>query len=230
LQPHSDAIKRHHSGTGNWFLLDPIYQSWTKSSCGTLVCPGVPGAGKTIMAALIIEEHLRTARSPQHPIAFIYYSYRSRDQQTLRHTLETILRQIVTVLPEIPESVNRLFSYTPSTHEVRSILQGLLYNCQQLTIVIDALDECHDYTRTDVLSWIAELRLGVAVRFMATTRDFYANTSHDIFHDQPLLEFKASRYDLELYTRSRATNLRARIQPELVEDIVNGVVTAADGM
>jgi hypothetical protein len=59
---------------------------------------------------------------------------------------------------------------------------------------------------------------------------FHANTSHDIFHGQPLLEFKASRYDLELYTRSRTTNLRAKIQPDLVEAIVNGVVTAADGM
>jgi hypothetical protein len=182
------------------------------------------------MAALIIEEHLRAARSPQRPVAFIYYSYRSRDQQTLRHTLETILRQVVTVLPKIPESVNRLFSYTPSTHEIKTTLQGLLYDCQQLTIVIDALDECHDFTRADVLSWIAELRSGVAVRLMATTQDFHANTSHDIFHGQPLLEFKASRYDLELYTRSRTTNLRAKIQPDLVEAIVNGVVTAADGM
>jgi len=230
LQQHSDAIKRHHIGTGNWFLLEPVYQQWTKSSSGTLICPGAPGAGKTIMAALVIEELLRAAPCPQHPVTFIYYNYKSRDQQSLRHALETVLRQVVTVLPKIPDSVERLFSYTPSTHEIGSALRELLRDCQQLTIVIDALDECHDHIRADILSWIADLQSSLAVRFLATTRDFHANISHHIFHSQPLLEVKASRHDLELYTRSRATGLRAKAPSDLIEDLVNGVVTAADGM
>lgn len=230
LQQHRDFIGRHHGGTGNWFLLDPVYQNWTNSSCGTLVCPGAPGAGKTIMAALVIEELLRAVPSPQHPVAFIYYSYKSRDQQSLRHTLETVLRQIVTMLPRIPESLETLFSYTPSTHEVKTAIQRLLSSCQQLTIVIDALDECDDHIRADVLSWITDLQSCISVRFMTTTRDFHANTSHPIFHGQCLLEVKASRHDLELYTRSRTTGLRVKAPPDLIEDLVNSVVTAADGM
>jgi hypothetical protein len=230
LQQHSDFMKRHHSGTGNWFLLDPIYRDWSTSSCGTLVCPGTPGAGKTIMAALVIENLLRAAPCPQHPVAFIYYSYKSRDQQSLRHAIETVLRQVVTVLPKIPDSVERLFSYTPSTHEVGSALRGLLSDGRQLTIVIDALDECDDHIRVDILTWIADLQSSVAVRFLVTTRDFCANTSHPVFRCQPLLEVKASRHDLELYTRSRATGLRAKASSDLIEDLVNGVVTASDGM
>ena len=227
-QQHSDAIKRHHMG--NWFLLEPVYQQWTTSSSGTLICPGAPGAGKTIMAALVIEELLRAAPCPQHPVTFIYYNYKSRDQQSLRHALETVLRQVVTVLPKIPDSVESLFAYTPSTHEIGSALRELLKDCKQLTIVIDALDECHDHIRADILSWIADLQSSLAVRFLATTRDFHANTSHLIFRCQPMLEVKASRHDLELYTRSRATGLRAKAPSDLIENLINGVVAAADGM
>jgi Cdc6-like AAA superfamily ATPase len=230
LQQHRDAIARHQDGTGNWFLQDPKYQAWTSSSRGTLCCPGAPGAGKTIMAALIIEQNLRAARSARRPVAFMYYNYKAQDQQTLRHTLETILRQVVDDLPEVPRSVSKLFSRTPSTEEIKDVLRELLKDCEELTIVTDALDECHDSVRSDVLSWIADLQASVPVRYLATTRDYYPDTFHSIFQDQPSLEVKASRHDLELYTRCRARTMRARVQPDLLEELIKGVVTAADGM
>jgi Cdc6-like AAA superfamily ATPase len=230
LQQHRDAIVRHQDGTGKWFLQDPKYHDWTSSSRGTLVCPGAPGAGKTIMAALIIEQKLRAVRFARQPVAFIYYNYKRQDQQTLRHTLETILRQVVDGLPTSPESVIELFSQTPSTDEIMDILLELLGDCEELTIVTDALDECHDSVRSGVLSWIANLQAIVPVRYLATTRDYYFNTSHSIFQDQPALEVKASEHDLELYTRFRARTLRAKVQPDLLEELIEGVVTAADGM
>jgi superfamily II DNA or RNA helicase len=76
MQQHRDVIIRHQDGTGQWFLQDPKYQAWSGSSRGTLVCPGAPGAGKTIMAALIIEQKLREVRCAQQPVAFIYYNYK----------------------------------------------------------------------------------------------------------------------------------------------------------
>lgn len=230
LQQHGDAIKEHHLGTGDWFLVNPIYQSWIKSSRGTLVCPGVPGAGKTVMAALVIEQQLRAATTGQRPVVFIYYDYKSGNQQNLRHTLETALRQVVDFLPDIPDLVDKLYAHTPSTEEIQSTLQELLMKCNGVTIVTDALDECHDFNRTEILSWIGNLQISVPVRYLATTRDFYISSAHPVFQAQPLLEVRASRHDLELYTWSRAKTLRVKDQPDLVEDIVNGVVMAAEGM
>jgi hypothetical protein len=96
--------------------------------------------------------------------------------------------------------------------------------------VTDALDECRDSVRSDVLSWIADLQASVPVRYLATTRNYHSGASHSIFQDQPALEVKASQHDLELYTRSRARTLRAKVQPDLLEKLIEGVVTAADGM
>jgi hypothetical protein len=95
LQQHRDAISRHHHGTGNWFLDEDKYQTWAGSSCGTLICPGVPGAGKTIITAWIIEKQLRATQASRKPVVFIYYNYKRQDQQTLRHTLQNFLRQVV---------------------------------------------------------------------------------------------------------------------------------------
>jgi hypothetical protein len=114
--------------------------------------------------------------------------------------------------------------------EIKVTLLGILAGYEGLTIVTDALDESHNRVRGDVLSWIADLQASVPVRYLATTLDGYISTSHLIFQDQPVLEVKASRHDLELYTRFRAENLRAKVQPDLLEELIEGVVTAADGM
>jgi len=231
-QQHRDAIIRHQHGTGEWFLDEPKYQAWASSSRGTLVCPGVPGAGKTMMAALVVEQQIRAAQPSTETIAFIYYSYKRQDQQTLRHTIETIIRQIVDILPDTPTLVNAFLdpTYVPSIKKLTEILHELLEPFSGLTIVTDALDECRDGTRNDILSWIADLQTKASVRYLATTRDFYSNSSQSVFRDKPCLEIKASKHDLEVYARSRAQSLRARIQPDLLEDLVGGVVTAADGM
>jgi hypothetical protein len=90
------------------------------------------------MAALFIEQCHRAAQATRRPVAFIYYSYKRQDQQTLRHTLETILRQVVDGLPEAPGSVGKLFSQTPSMEEIQVTLLGLLAGYEGLTIVTDA--------------------------------------------------------------------------------------------
>jgi hypothetical protein len=45
-----------------------------------------------------------------------------------------------------------------------------------------------------------------------------------------MLEIRAARHDLEVYTRARAQTLRAKLQPDVIEDLVLGVVVAAEGM
>jgi hypothetical protein len=55
---HQDFMDRHQTGTGKWFLQDSKFQGWIQSNSATLFCPGIPGAGKTIMAALVVDHLL----------------------------------------------------------------------------------------------------------------------------------------------------------------------------
>jgi hypothetical protein len=230
FQQHRDSFAKHHQGTGEWFLQDDKFLTWLNSSTGTLFCPGVPGAGKTIMASVVVEQLIRGPRSPQHPILFIYCNYKRQNEQSSMHMASTFLRQILESHFRVPQAVHDLFQRTPTMDEVTKILYERVADLQGLTIIIDALDECGGPTRSDLLSLTQELQLRTKVRCLVTSRDFYAGASAQLLRAQPLLEVKAHRGDLERYIRSRLKYLRVKIQPDLQDELVQGIVVAADGM
>lgn len=182
------------------------------------------------MAALVVEQLLRETHSAQRPVVFVYYNYKRQDEQTLLHTMQAFLRQVVSILPGLLKSVEELYSQSPSMGEIKKILLEILSHEKKLTIVVDALDECREQTRFDVLGFIEELQPEIDVSLLATSRDFHAAASNTIFSGQPSLEIKASQEDLKPYVKERAKGLRARVSSDLRELLIQGVVTAADGM
>lgn len=74
----------------------------------TLVCPGDPGVGKTILAASVIEMLLEKMQSPTKPVVYIYFNYRRYGEQTIAHVVSTFLRQILDVALEILSNVRKL--------------------------------------------------------------------------------------------------------------------------
>lgn len=229
-QQHRDIIGRHQNGTGEWFLDSSTYRDWKNSSHGTLFCPGVPGAGKTMMAALVVEQLLRETHSAQRPVVFVYYDYKRQDEQTLLHTMQAFLRQVVSILPSLPKSVEDLYRNTPSLEEIKHTLLEVLSHEKKLTIVVDALDECHEQARFDLLNLIEQLQNKIDVNLLATSRDFHAAASSPIFSGQPSLQIKASHEDLGSYVTERAKSLRDSISLDIRKQVVQGVVTVADGM
>ncbi|KAJ6014429.1 hypothetical protein N7540_009020 [Penicillium herquei] len=48
-----DFLDKRQGGTGQWMLDSPQFQDWYQGKGKTLLCQGIPGAGKTIMAAIV---------------------------------------------------------------------------------------------------------------------------------------------------------------------------------
>src|SRR2546421_8460785 len=67
----SDFIGRRQEGTGQWLLNSPEFQEWFNNKNRTLFCPGMPGAGKTILTAIVIE-HLWTKFQNDASIGIAY--------------------------------------------------------------------------------------------------------------------------------------------------------------
>ncbi|KXH49586.1 ankyrin repeat protein [Colletotrichum nymphaeae SA-01] len=68
----SDNIERRYGGTGLWLLDCPEFQTWIQTESSTLFCPGLPGAGKTILASVVVEYlHKRFSTDPTIGVAFI---------------------------------------------------------------------------------------------------------------------------------------------------------------
>jgi Cdc6-like AAA superfamily ATPase len=231
-------MDRHQTGTGQWGLQDTIFQRWDQSKDATLFCPGIPGAGKTIMAALVIDHLLRTQHVADDPVTFIYCNYKRQSGQSAKHMLSSILRQIIDIQPGIPKLVQEFYTShtarrtTPSSDEIEQVLGVVSKGLQGLTIIVDALDECETRARQDLLSAVGSLRRQCKVRLLATSRPLPTVQSHSIFVGKPTLEVKASDEDLEKYIRSRASGLHFRVmsKTDLLEDLVTSTVRATGGM
>jgi hypothetical protein len=237
-EQHRDYIDRHYTGTGQWFLNDAKFQDWIASKDATLFCPGIPGAGKTIMASLVIDHLLRARHSTTHPVVFIYCDYKRQSEQSIKHMLSSILRQIVDTQAGLPLLVQEFHAFhttrrtTPSTDETRQLLQGVLRSLLGLTLVVDALDECDARVRHELLSTVIGMCKQYDVRLMATSRFLPDVESHPCFLGKPSLEVKASREDLERYVRSRARELHQQVlsKHNLLENLVSSTVNATGGM
>jgi Cdc6-like AAA superfamily ATPase len=235
---HQDFIDRHQTGTGQWFLQDAKFQEWNRSKDATLFCPGIPGAGKTIIAALVIDHLLRSQHVADEPVTFIYCNYKRQSEQSAKHILSSILRQIVDIQSGVPNLVQDFYtSYTakrttPSPDEIEQVFGAASKGLQGLTIIVDALDECETRARQEFLPALETLRRQCEVRLLATSRPLPNVQSHPTFLGKPTLEVKASNEDLEKYIRSRASELHFRVmsKPDLLEDLVTSTIRATGGM
>lgn len=58
--------------TGKWLLMSNQYQSWIRMPGQTLFCPGISGAGKTILSSIVVDDLLdRSGREPSVEICYI---------------------------------------------------------------------------------------------------------------------------------------------------------------
>jgi Cdc6-like AAA superfamily ATPase len=234
---HQDFIDRHQAGTGQWFLQDTKFQGWDRSKDATLFCPGNPGAGKTIMAALVINHLLRSQHVANEPVTFIYCDYKRQSEQSAKHMLSSILRQIIDIQPEVPKLVQDVYAShtkkrtTPSSDEIRQIFDAASKDLNRLTIIVDALDECEARARHEFLSAVETLRGQCGVRLLVTSRSLPNVQSHPTFLGKPTLEVKASDEDLESYLRSRASELNQVVsKPDLLENLISSIAVATGGM
>jgi hypothetical protein len=79
----SDIIKRRQEGTGQWFLDAPEVRRWLSEAKGTLFCPGIPGAGKTMVAAIAIDYLLKLVQNSSNGVAYVFCNYKARKSKML---------------------------------------------------------------------------------------------------------------------------------------------------
>ncbi|KAF4631531.1 hypothetical protein G7Y89_g6592 [Cudoniella acicularis] len=74
---HSGFLKRRRPEAGQWLLDSEEYQTWLNSDKQTLFCPGIPGAGKTILTATVIDDlSTKFQDNADIGIAYFYFNYK----------------------------------------------------------------------------------------------------------------------------------------------------------
>lgn len=109
----SDFINRRQAGTGQWLLDSPEFKTWVEAEKQTLFCPGIPGAGKTIITSIVVEELLSHVKNNQSiGVAYLYCDFRRQDEQNAKDLLVSLLKQLTQDRPSLPDSVTSLYDFT----------------------------------------------------------------------------------------------------------------------
>ncbi|KAH8802898.1 nucleoside phosphorylase domain-containing protein [Xylogone sp. PMI_703] len=234
----SDTLRKRQPGTGQWLLDSPEYRTWLKASKQALFCPGIPGAGKTVLTSIVIEDlTTRFSNSPTIGIAYIYCNFNRRDDQTIDKLLTSLLKQLAERCP-LPETVKTLYNRhktkrtQPSLVEILKALELTVKIYSQVFIIIDALDECQasDGCRTRFILELFKLHIKYNMNIFATSRFIPEIVSQ--FKENINLEIRADRNDVERYLEDRMKQLPAFVQRDqfLRDEIKTGISEAVDGM
>lgn len=173
-------FREHHEGTCKWFLDDDDFREWIEHENGILICPGIPGAGKTYLSAIVIDELDNIRRSNKEPvkdaaILMLYCKWDDVHSQSIDTLLGSLLKQIAQRYGI--KSKNTLEMFTkhngvrtkPGREELLSVLDKELQNFPRSFIVIDGLDELRE--EDDRLTLLEILNsLEAKVNFMVTSR------------------------------------------------------------
>ena len=235
----SDFILARQEGTGEWLLKSSEFQAWVSQSKQTLFCPGIPGAGKTMITSIVIEQlHTKFQDDSSTGIAYLYCNFRRQHEQNPEDLLASLLKQLVQEQPSIPESINSLHKRhrdkrtRPSFEEISKALHSVVTGYSKTFIIVDALDECHvsDGGRRRFLSEIFSLQTRTGANLFATSR-FIPEIVNE-FKEATLLEIRASSEDIRKYLNSHMSQLPscALKSRDLQEKVRTEIVQAADGM
>jgi Cdc6-like AAA superfamily ATPase len=124
------------------------YGAWIdRSGNEKLLCTGFPGAGKTMLTSIVIADLQRRYRTYRSiGVAYIYCDYRTRDEQTVERTLQSLLKQLLEQQKPISASVQQFWQdhgyQRPLLRDISRCLQSVVASFSMVFTLIDALDEC----------------------------------------------------------------------------------------
>lgn len=235
----NDLISHRQEGTGQWLLMSSKSQEWVTHNEATLLCPGIPGAGKTMLTSIVVDHLWSTFQNdPTVGIAFFYCDFRRQNEQKPIDLLLSLLKQFVQKRLSVPENVKSVYEHhksnrsRPSLEEVSKVLCYVINDYSRSFVIVDALDECQvaDGSRKSLLPEIFNLQAQSRVCIFATSR--FIPDITDQFRNCATLEIRARDEDVRRYLEGHIGQLSACVlhSPTLQEDIKADIIKAADGM
>ena len=233
-----DFRTRRQPETGQWLLDSPQFRTWLEAENQTLFCPGIPGAGKTIAVSIVVDDLTRRFGEDKNVgIAYIYCSFRRKNEQKAEHMLMSLLKQLADGQRYLPQSVVSLYEShekksRPSIDEISKALQAVVALHSRVFIIMDALDECQTSggCRTKFLKEIFAIQATGGANIFATSRFLPEVT--EMFVGSISLEIRASADDVRRYLSGHISQLPSFVQrsPDLQEEIKTEIIKAVDGM
>ena len=233
-----DVRTRRQPETGEWLLRSAEFEAWLGTEKHILFCPGIPGAGKTILTSLVVD-HLTEQLDSSVGIAYLYCSFQSEDQNECGELLAGLLKQLAKGLSSLPEPVKTLYNEHRENKQIRPTMDDISKALQQVVpmyktvfIIIDAVDECYAAkgNRSRFLSTIFKLQENTNTKLFATSRQI--PDIEELFKDDLTVEIRAHHDDICKYLDSRMPSLPKFVSKKtgLEREISSKIAAAVEGM
>ncbi|KAL3475445.1 ankyrin repeat-containing domain protein [Aspergillus californicus] len=237
----SDYLDQRAPGTGEWFLESSEYKDWMNGRQQILLCPGMPGSGKTIIASIVVDHLNHTFPEGSNVgVAFTFLDHHIRGKPTdlLTDLLRGLLRQF-TPLPT-PDFIVKLYTQhsrtrTPlSSGEIFNVLCKVMKSYSRTFIIVDALDESPGSggTRSIILTELFNLHATVSTSILVTSRRIPSVV--DLFEAKGSIvrEISARDDDVHRFIDREVSTFDSwvRKEPELQRQIMDAVIKATGGM
>ncbi|KAL4905787.1 hypothetical protein BDW74DRAFT_12781 [Aspergillus multicolor] len=233
----TDYIRRRQPGTSEWLSQTAEFRHWVNTPGEMLFCHGIPGAGKTITAAVVVD-HLAMQFGSDKSIGIAYIYFDFREIHEIEELFINLLMQLASQSLDLPEVVKDLHEKHKSQAtrsldwEISSANQCVTATFSKVFIVVDALDVCPDTEdyRNMAVDELLKLRTTNSVSLLVTSRP-----SPDIletFSGEVHIEIQATKEDIEAYVHGHLRSLPRFIQRnlDLQQKITSSISKAADGM
>ncbi|KAH6898097.1 hypothetical protein B0T10DRAFT_577585 [Thelonectria olida] len=235
-----------HALTGLWLTEGPDFEEWYDTPGSRVWFSGIPGAGKSVLAASIIEEcGRRNGADPNLAVAYFFCTYRDERTHMFSSILSTLCAQLALqdekAFKFLEEYYDELKSgyqvvFEPSTKRLTEVLHQMCALYGRVYFVIDGLDECGDHVEATVRS-LVDLTLSQSneiISLALVSRDEIP-IRHQVESLFRNVEIEAHTEDIQHYVaselRQRISSGRLRLRDLALEDqILTKLVNEAQGM
>ena len=164
ISKHRVFKRERQAGTGTWLFDLPEMTNWLESPHDALWIYGIPGAGKTTLSTLVVDEILTRKRSNSVGTAYFYVRHDDKESHKPRNVLGSLISQLARHNREALADVMKLHQthgfVAPDEEDLKEKLHEISQHFMEVYIMIDGLDECgspYDADRRRLVEAIAEL-------------------------------------------------------------------------
>ncbi|RSL40354.1 hypothetical protein CEP54_016142 [Fusarium duplospermum] len=206
------------------------FHQWLDTTEKTLFCTGIPGAGKTIMTSIVVDNLQQRFRDePTLGLAYVYCDDERRQEQTPDHMFASILKQLgqrYFLHFTLTEAVRELYhqhlrtqsttksKVRPLLTEIMTCLPSVVGLLSKVYIVVDALDELQvsrDH-RSVFLKQLLAMQESTGVKILATSRKI--PDIQNYFKDCITCEIAADEGDIQHYVEDQLQHMPDFVQSD----------------
>ncbi|OCL11999.1 hypothetical protein AOQ84DRAFT_421718 [Glonium stellatum] len=250
IRDHEDfcAVRQEQYDATNkwpsrWILQNEEVRAWLAPQvpkASTLWINAIPGAGKSVLASIIVDE---IKEKDLGPVAFFYCKHQDPDKSSFISVMRAILSQLIAQKRHL---VPHYYDEGIASGEVRlqsiklckKLLSFMLQSIPRGFLVVDGLDECNVSQRKSLLDFFKEV-VNICdninpgkIRILILSREEPDIKSYLLTETVIRLDSQDTRQDIEPYVRHRANLVQKKfgLTTEDREYIEQNVLDRTQGM